>query len=156
MYKENLAQNELTNDFYKNKEFSTKGLNKLSEELNKFQIDAGFTDSNITQRLMLIHSEISEAFEAFRRDTYFSKNSNNMGIYDLQDLTNTHTHRCSIEHWKSLFESNVKDTFEDEIADSIIRLLALASENNIDIENHIDMKMKYNIMRGFKFGGKKF
>jgi len=42
------------------------------------------------------------------------------------------------------------------MADSIIRLLAMCAENNIDIEKHIQLKMKYNELRGFKYGGKKF
>lgn len=50
----------------------------------------------------------------------------------------------------------MKDTFEDEIADSIIRLLDLCGKNNIDIEAHIQAKMDYNATRGFKYGGKKF
>jgi NTP pyrophosphatase (non-canonical NTP hydrolase) len=122
--------------------YNVDGLNKLSKELSQFQIDAGFTDSNITQRLMLVVSEISEAFEAYRKDHRASKVN-----FEL----------CADNsEFKSVFEKEIKDTLEDELADTIIRLIAICGENDIDIEKHIQLKMKYNHLRGFKFGGKKF
>ena len=123
-------------------EYNVTGLNKLSKELNKFQIDAGFTDSNITQRLMLVVSEISEAFEAYRKDHRATKVNFELCATD--------------EEFKNIFEKEVKDTLEDEMADSIIRLIAFCGENDINIEKHIQLKMKYNELRGHKFGGKKF
>lgn len=45
------------------------------------------------------------------------------------------------------FELYIKDTFEDEIADAIIRLLDLSAYLNIDIDKHMELKMKYNSMR---------
>ena len=51
---------------------------------------------------------------------------------------------------KQFFEENVKDTFEDELADSIIRLLDLSAMLDIDIEFHITQKMRYNKTRGYK------
>ncbi len=128
------------------KEYQTASLNELSSQLAEFQVRMGFTDSSITQRLMLVHSEVSEAFEAFRRDRY-ARVKNYIEGYDHQD---------NLEQKKAGFELHIKDSFEDEIADSIIRLLALCGENNIDIEKHIQLKMRYNEMRGFKYGGKKF
>ena len=46
-----------------------------------------------------------------------------------------------------LFRSTIKDTFEDEIADAVIRLLDLSAGLNIDIEKHIEAKLKYNVSR---------
>lgn len=45
-----------------------------------------------------------------------------------------------------------KDSFEDEIADTIIRLLDLCGELNIDIDAQIDWKMGYNAQREAKHG----
>ncbi len=45
-----------------------------------------------------------------------------------------------------------KDTFEDEIADTIIRLCDLCGELNIDIEKQIAWKMEYNKKREHKHG----
>lgn len=135
--------------------YNVEGLNDLAKQFHQFQIDAGFTDSSITQRLMLVHSEISEAFEAFRKNRYaFSKYKNDKFKNDLKRLLIPEEGEEA--HWKFLFEESIKDSFEDELADSIIRLLGICAENNVDIEKHIKLKMKYNELRGFKYGGKKF
>ena len=126
--------------------YKTEGLNDLCKQFHNFQIEAGFTDSNITQRLMLVHSEVSEAFEAFRRDRYAR----------VSDYENGYANHNSIDQKKAGFELHIKDSFEDEIADTIIRLLAICAENNIDIEKHIRLKMEYNELRGYKYGGKNF
>lgn len=132
-------------------EYKVKGLNQLSKQLHKFQIDAGFSDSNIVQRLMLVHSEISEAFEAFRDDKYADLNT-----YEECEKATDILSKDMPDYINASFELLIKDTLQDEIADSIIRLLAFCAENNIDIEKHIQFKMKYNKLRGFKYGGKKF
>jgi len=119
--------------------YNTKGLNILSTQLNDFIKQVGFDDNNIPLRLMLIISEISEAFEAYQKNNYYNKT-------EPDDTCN----------WKEWFEINCKDTFEDEIAGAIIRLLDLCGKLQIDIETQIEMKMKYNELRGFKYGGKKF
>ena len=54
--------------------------------------------------------------------------------------------------WKESFEHGVKSSFEDELADVAIRLFDLCGGLNIDLEKHIEMKMKYNSMRGYKHG----
>ena len=133
-------------------EYNVEGMNDLSKLLNAFQIKKGFTDSNITQRLMLVMSEVSEAFEAFRNDKFAN-------VKEFERLQKYEEDAC--DDTKEFFsEQNfryyIKDTLEDEIADTIIRLLAFCGENNINIEYHIKQKMKYNELRGFKFGGKKF
>ncbi len=128
----------------KHENYNVKGLNKLSKQLHDFQIKAGFIDSNIAQRLMLVHSEISEAFEAFRKNNYAQKR------YFKERMKN------EPQKENIFFQELIKDTIEDEIADAIIRLLAFCGENNIDIEFHITEKMKYNELRGYKYGNKKF
>jgi len=133
-------------------EDKVKGLNALSQELHQRQIDMGFDDPNITQRLMLITSEVVEAFEAFRKDNYAD-------IYKFNKMSEEDT--LELESDKNLsfkvnFEDTIKDTMEDECADIMIRLLAFSGENNIDIEFHVKEKDKYNQLRGHKYGGKKF
>lgn len=124
-------------------DYKVEGLNELSEQLHQFQVDMGFKDSNITQRLMLVMSEVAEAFEAYRKDKFCNKPP-------LYGMT------FKDDKFKSFFEREIKDTMQDEIADTIIRLLAFCGENNINIEQHIKSKMRYNELRGFKYGGKKF
>jgi NTP pyrophosphatase (non-canonical NTP hydrolase) len=56
--------------------------------------------------------------------------------------------------WKHKFEENVKSSFEDEVADVAIRLFDLCGGLKIDLEKHIELKMKYNSLRGYKHGKK--
>jgi len=138
--------------------YSVKGLNQLSRKFHLFQIRMGFTDSNISQRLMLIVSEVSEAFEAFRKDRRAFKEFKLGNVLGEEKtlLSDLKTFNTGKDYWMMLFEKHVKDSLEDEMADVIIRALGFCGENNIDIEKHIELKMKYNEMRGFKYGGKKF
>lgn len=131
--------------------YNVKGLNELSKQFHQFQIDAGFTDNNITQRLMLVVSEVSEAFEAFRKDKRAVDTFNIKNI-DIDNIEENN----EVSYFKQEFEVAYKDTLEDEMADTIIRILAFCGENGIDIEKHIKYKMKYNELRGYKYGWKKF
>jgi NTP pyrophosphatase (non-canonical NTP hydrolase) len=51
-----------------------------------------------------------------------------------------------------VFEQVVKDTFEDELADVLIRTLDLACSMGIDIDFYVSEKMRYNEGRPFKHG----
>ena len=81
-------------------------------------------DAFISQKIGLIMSECGEALEAMRR---FEYEANGYGI-------------------------GVKDSFADEIADTIIRLLDLCGELEIDIDAQMEWKMNYNKSREAKHG----
>jgi NTP pyrophosphatase (non-canonical NTP hydrolase) len=51
-----------------------------------------------------------------------------------------------------IFAKDVKDTFEDELADAVIRIADLCGYLNIDLESHIKAKMRYNETRPHKHG----
>lgn len=53
---------------------------------------------------------------------------------------------------KNRYGKEQKDTFENEIADAIIRLLDIAGEMDIDINAEIAWKMDYNLHRPIKHG----
>lgn len=106
---------------------------------------AGFHEKPIDlgTRLMLIVSELSEALEADRHD---KRASSIVGVSGwIEDNV-----------FMAQFEKHIKDTFDDEIADAIIRLLELSAFMNIDIGTHIETKLRYNSLRPFKHGGKKY
>jgi NTP pyrophosphatase (non-canonical NTP hydrolase) len=52
-------------------------------------------------------------------------------------------------HQKGFFATPevFKDTFEDELADTVIRVLDLCGGLDIDIEKHINLKVEYNKTR---------
>lgn len=60
------------------------------------------------------------------------------------------------KEFKVRFEKDVKNTFEDELADTAIRIFDLAFEMGINLEWHIRQKIRYNAMRPKMHGGKKY
>ena len=113
-----------------------------------FYGDDGKGGRNIGELLMLIVSELGEALEADRKYRHINiRLWDQVHVYDLNPGTNP--------QFPFDFETHVKDTFEDEIADTFIRLADMCGYMNIDIQAHIDAKMKYNSTRE-KLHGKKY
>lgn len=121
-----------------------KYLNQLSKTIHEANVAKGFYEDkkNIPEMLCLIHSEVSEALEAIRKDSFTDKEK-------FKELFCLQKPEFLIE-----FKNEVKDTFEDEIADAIIRLLDLCGFLKIDIQNHVEGKLTYNSSRPHKHGKK--
>jgi NTP pyrophosphatase (non-canonical NTP hydrolase) len=121
-----------------------KTLNKLRDEIHEYAINKGFWDNQreTGTLLMLCVSELAEAMEADRKDRY-------------ADLELIEKDKEDFIDFKWSFENSIKDTFEDELADTIIRILDLCGAKGIDIEKHIELKMKYNATRE-RMHGKKY
>lgn len=118
--------------------------------------DKGFWDDprNKPELLMLIVSELSEALEALRKDHFANKMVADTLLKDLH-LDEIDEEFFLLEGaWKESFEKYVKSSFEDEIADVAIRLFDLCGGLDVDLKKHIELKMKYNSMRGYKHGKK--
>ncbi len=111
-------------------------LNDISKEIYIENIEKGFwkDDRQIGTLLMLIVSELSEALEAHRK---------NKSSTDISLIENS-------ESFKEEFELHIKDTIEDEIADTFIRLFDFCGYLNIDIDKHIKLKRQYNKLRPYK------
>jgi len=121
-----------------------KGLNEASEQIHAAAIEKGFYDQprETGTLLMLVVSELSEALEADRKDKYCWA-----GQAYRRDGFN-----FAEPYVMEIFEKTTKDTHEDEIADTIIRLLDYAAFKKIDLEWHITQKLKYNATRPRKHG----
>lgn len=122
-------------------------INETAQAAHQNAKSKGFFDNekNIGEILCLIHSEVSEALECDRKGKYQSNFA--LPVQDVMLLGES-------ELFKRHFEYNVKDTFEDELADIMIRVMDLAAYKGIDLEAHIAAKMRYNSLRPHKHGKK--
>ena len=120
-------------------------INKLSEEIHQNAKNKGFFDNkrNIGEMLALIHSEVSEALEADRNNKY-AKKGHAEGLIGVP----------SPALFNSLYRQNIKDSFGDELADIVIRVMDLAAYKEIDLESHIRVKVRFNSTRPHKHGKK--
>lgn len=128
-------------------------LNQLAKQIHENNVSKGFyeDEKNIGEMLCLIHSEVSEALEADRKNFY--TNVSGIKLKGLADKNYGETFNND-EIFKEFFSITVKNTFEDELADVVIRVLDLAAYIGIDLESHIKAKMRFNAMRPHKHGKK--
>lgn len=162
--------------FGKNKELEEKGMfskyQNMSRTLNEWVahvhetavekgwyegISEGSTD-HIKEKLLLIHSEVSEATEDFR----VAKS-----LEDLQTLTYkgsacdkeltesaTVADRRNAPPVNSMLELRKPEGFPSEMADIVIRVMDLCASLGIDLEFAIKRKAAYNATRPHRHGGK--
>ena len=111
-------------------------ISDLQEQAHRLACEKGFWDKhpdgnvaprNLSELLMLIVTELGEACEALRK-SYRQYTVNNKP--------------CK---WR-------KDTFEDELADAVIRICDLAESEGINLEWQIKKKMEFNKSRPQKHG----
>ena len=108
-------------------------------------------EQNISEKLMLIVTEVSEACDCLldasgdgMPDADFLDKVDETGFNQYQfDLVN---------HPDLAFKCNVKDTFPDELADIVIRVADLAGHLGYDLDRHVKLKMIYNASRPIKHG----
>ena len=132
-------------------------MKNLISQAHEMAKSKGFWDGeerNIPQALLLIISEVSEATEALRKDHYADKAAVESLSQDLELDRTDEEFLLKAINWKTSFEQGVKSSFEDEIADVAIRLFDLCGGLGVDLEKHIELKMMYNSMRGYKHGKK--
>jgi NTP pyrophosphatase (non-canonical NTP hydrolase) len=91
---------------------------------------------------MLITSELAEGLEADRKKRREVSTRHLDTLLKMKDDA----------EFKTYFQTNVKDTLPDELADALIRILDMCGGMNIDISKHVFLKLKYNSMRGHKHG----
>jgi NTP pyrophosphatase (non-canonical NTP hydrolase) len=120
-------------------------INETARNIHSMNVEKGFWENprNKGELLMLVVSELAEALEADRKNRYSLNNPK-----DLAALANE-------EDFNDAFSKHVKDTFEDEIADAVIRLFDMSAGLGIDLESHIVAKLRYNATRP-KMHGKKY
>jgi NTP pyrophosphatase (non-canonical NTP hydrolase) len=124
-------------------------LHKMKKH-NNFSVEEieAFRISFINQKIMLVVSELSEMMESLRNSKITECDSSVIDDLRLQFEENP-------ELFYMRFVHHIKDTFEDELADVMIRLGDLIGKLGIDIDSHIELKQKFNSLRE-DMHGKKF
>jgi len=129
-------------------------IKEISQEIHQNNINKGFWEDNenknVGEVLMLCVSELSEALEAHRKGKFSDLEALKRSVDSSGPIPENLLMTMTSMH----FEVFVKDTFEDEIADTVIRLFDLCEGFGIDIETHIRLKTNYNKTRPFKHGKK--
>ena len=92
--------------------------------------------------LMLIVTEVSEACEAIRNGV---PNNDVSKVLEMKPTS----------EFKFRFESDIKNSEGDELADVLIRVLDYATRHKINLADHVAAKIMYNATRGYKHGNKK-
>lgn len=85
------------------------------------------TAPSVPEKLALVHSEVSEALEAYRDGAM-------------------HT---------TVTETGKPEGFATELADVVIRIADLCGHLGIDLESAVEQKAAYNETRPYRHGGKK-
>jgi NTP pyrophosphatase (non-canonical NTP hydrolase) len=111
---------------------------------------------SITDRLCLIHSEVSEAVECVR-DSRFAPQEVHINVPDA--VSGEPTAVLCDETKAGLFYYDGKpakpEGLQTELADVVIRVLDLAETLGIDLETAMEQKDAYNQTRPHRHGGKR-
>lgn len=138
----------------------SKSLAEMAEEIYEVNVTNGWykEDRSIGDDIALLHSEVSEMFEAWR-DT---------GLSDQTD-GDEHCGRCGIgraEHDVYFASTSTARDAHDfalpkpegwgsECADVLIRLLDTCRRTGVDLNYEYERKLAYNRTRGWRHGGKR-
>lgn len=111
-----------------------KEVREVNELNGWFEEDRPFGDG-----IALLHTEVSEAYEAFRR-------------WGLADATNDVRPRG--EDGELVGPQPKPEGVGSEYADVLIRLLDSCDRDGIDLQAEYDRKLAHNRLRGYRHGGK--
>lgn len=118
-------------------------LNKLRDRAHDMAKEKGWWDDPrpFVECAALVMCEMAEAIEA-KREGRIAEHK--IGEYQQRSFNG--------EEFELVFRDTIKDTVEDELADTIIRILDMCGYYGINIAYHVELKMKYNATRPYKHG----
>lgn len=111
-------------------------LNELSKAVHENAVKHGWweTHPSVEHCLMLVVTEVAEMVEADRAGRYSNLEKTNIGKATNTMRENLREAIETAKNFPRVFESFIKNTVEDEMADVVIRLLDLAGRMGIDFE----------------------
>lgn len=129
-------------------------ISQLQKDIHQNAKEKGFWEDGakpelIPEKLCLMHSEISEALEAYREnphgsDIIFRKDGINYPLSVCKRGTYGTGHFLDGTH--------KPEGLGVELADCVIRILDFCQAYDIDLAEAIEIKMKYNATRPYKHG----
>lgn len=123
--------------------YDGKSLKEMAAEVHENNIAHGWfnEERSFGDMIALLHSEASEALEAYRE-------------WGLTDMTESAGRRKALYDPSTGEHVNKPEGVGSEYADVLIRLLDDAYRNGIDLEAEYERKMRYNRLRPWQHGGK--
>jgi uncharacterized protein YabN with tetrapyrrole methylase and pyrophosphatase domain len=123
-------------------------INELAKKIHAEAKEKGFWDRQMEKPavLMMVITELSEAVEADREGRKIDA-----------DALDVLSDDCWIEFTtmsRSIYRSKIKDTFEAELCDALMRLLDAMAFYNVDADRIIKNAIEYNKLRPSKNGKK--
>ena len=98
------------------------------------------TERTVGDDLALLHSEVSEALDAYRE-------------HGFDDATDTNTYGSHDDLAQNRLPK--PEGFGSELADVLIRLLDTCERRGVDLVTEYERKIAYNATRGHRHGGKR-
>lgn len=126
-----------------------KGLNKSSQIIFQKNKEKGLWDNErrVGEMLMLVTSELGKAMEAHRQGRFAELKNFNEALSKSRIINNDPTYTGTITPeaaYAAHFKRWMKGTFEAEITNALILLLDLSAGLGIDLEKHINAKIRYD------------
>src|ERR1039457_6996464 len=109
-------------------------INKLSQEIHANAVSKGFYEAhfNYAEKIMLCVCELSESIEADRKGrradlkAFFQRRNELIASIDKDVVKPENEPNLIREYKNACFKKYVKDTLEDELADTMIRIMDIA------------------------------
>lgn len=125
-------------------------INELKDRAYKIACEHGWYDDNHSDsaEVMLVITELSEAVNADRIGKYAQRK-----MFERESVT---PQLNSEEHWRYCYQTFIKDTVEDELADAIIRILSFAGCKGISLtdEFFVDSNIR-EAVKGYEYARKR-
>lgn len=131
-------------------------LNEMAAAIHANNVEKGFyeSDKNTGEMLALIHSEVSEALECDRNGKFIHNHTGNKVVQEFGNVSKYVVSIGDDDLFKFEHKELVKDHFEAELVDTIIRCLDLLHHKGCDIDNTVKAVMRYNSLRPYKHAKK--